>query len=267
VRRTIQNFDRGLKLGAAAAGIVVVAGSAGWGGCMIALRSADTASNSTAEARPSDSSATSAPQPASGTTTQPTAPPPPASHPADPASTPARRASATPQNSRVPLPSAAPSLTTPSKADPPTPALSSPHQHKPDIVFVSPSRDSGIGQWYYRIGLLGFPADTVVEISGHDVYGNVQVAPLVMTTAEGSSNPFTTGFAVNFAYGGTCNDARPAAVTARGKGFSVTETAPRPLECDGGATPNGPWTRPTYPAPVPSPAPATSSSLSGSGGA
>jgi hypothetical protein len=165
------------------------------------------------------------------------------------------------------LPSAAPSLTTPSKADPPTPALSSPPQHKPDIVFVSPSRDSGSGQWYYRIGLLGFPADTVVEISGHDVYGNVQVAPLVMTTAEGSSNPFTTGFAVNFAYGGTCNDARPAAVTARGKGFSVTETAPRPLECDGGATPNGPWTRPTYPAPVPSPAPATSSSLSGSGGA
>ena len=51
-----------------------------------------------------------------------------------------------------------------------------------------------------------------------------------MTTAEGSWNPFSTGFAVNFAYGGTCVAAMPATVTARGNGFSVTETAP--------------WTRP-----------------------
>jgi hypothetical protein len=138
-----------------------------------------------------------------------------------------------------------------------------PFPYKPDIAFVSPSPDSLSGQWYYRIGLLGFPADTVIEISGHDTYGNEQVAPLVMTTADGSSNPFTTGFQVHFAYGGTCDDAQPATVTARGKGFSVTETAPRPLECDGGTTPNGPWTLPTYPAPVPAPSP----SPPGSGGA
>jgi hypothetical protein len=138
-----------------------------------------------------------------------------------------------------------------------------PYPSKPDIAFVSPSPDSFSGQWYYRIGLLGFPADTVIEISGHDTYGNARVAPLVMTTADGSSNPFTTGFQVNFPYGGTCDDAQPATVTARGKGFSVTETAPRPLECDGGTTPNGPWTQPTYP----TPAPTSSPSPSGSGGA
>jgi hypothetical protein len=130
---------------------------------------------------------------------------------------------------------------------------------------VSPSRDSTNGQWYYRIGLLGFAPDTVVEISGYDTYGNAQVAPLVMTTAEGSSNPFTARFVMNFAYGGTCDDAQPATVTARGKNFSVTETAPRPLECDGGTTSNGPWTLPTYPEPVQAPAP--SPSTSGSGGA
>lgn len=120
-----------------------------------------------------------------------------------------------------------------------------------DLAFVSPWRDYGSGQWYYRVGLLGFPADTVVEISGQDIHGNEHVAPLVMTTAEGSWNPFTASVGVTFAYGGTCEDAEPAVLTARGTGFSVTETAPRPLECDGGSTPYGPWTRPTYPAPVP----------------
>jgi hypothetical protein len=105
--------------------------------------------------------------------------------------------------------------------------------------------------------LLGFPADTVVEISGYDTYGNVQVAPLAMTTAAGSWNPFAVSFGVNFAYGGTCDAAEPKTVTARGQGFSVTETAPRPLECDGGTTPDGPWTRPTHPAPPRAPAPAS----------
>ncbi len=117
-------------------------------------------------------------------------------------------------------------------------------------MFVSPSSDSLSDEWYYRIGLLGFPAVTVIEISGQDIYGNVQVAPLVMTAADGSSDPFTSGFQVHFAYGGGCDDARPATVTARGRGFAVTETAPRPRECDGGTTPNGPWAPPIYPTPV-----------------
>ncbi|MGY1688030.1 hypothetical protein ACI8AK_20800 [Geodermatophilus sp. SYSU D00867] len=56
----------------------------------------------------------------------------------------------------------------------------------PDIVFVSPWHDSGNRQWHYRVELLGFPADTVVEISGHDIYVNVQVAPLAPTAAESS---------------------------------------------------------------------------------
>ena len=118
-----------------------------------------------------------------------------------------------------------------------------------DILFVSPQPDSTNGNWYYRIGLVGFPPDTVVEISGHDTYGNVLVAPLVLTTADGSSNPFTMN--TSFAFGGTCHDPHPATVTARGRGFAVTETAPRPLECDGGTTPNGPWTRPVVPSATP----------------
>ncbi|MEX5721668.1 hypothetical protein [Geodermatophilus maliterrae] len=145
------------------------------------------------------------------------------------------------------------------------------NSHQPDIAFVGPWRDYGNGQWTYRIGLLDFPADTVVEISGHDIYGNVQVAPLAMTTAEGSWDPFIAAFGMTFAYGGTCDDAEVATVTARGGGLSVTEAAPRPLECDGGTTPDGPFTRPIYPAPVPapppsSPAPPVSQSTSQLGG-
>jgi hypothetical protein len=136
------------------------------------------------------------------------------------------------------------------------PAPSPQHLGEMDIAFVSPWQDSGGGgQWYYRIGLLGFPADTVVEIAGQDVYGNPQVAPLVMTTGDGSWNPFTSVVGVNFPYGGTCDDARPVTITARGQGFTIAKTAPRPVECDGGTTPNGPWTRPTYPTPVPTPPP------------
>ena len=232
-----------MKLAVAAAGIVLMAGTAGWGGSMIALSSSDStsadASNPTAEARPSASTASSARTGTSATTTQPTAAAPPApAFPADMGSTPARDTSAVPQHST----SAVPQNSQVSRL--------SPDPDERDILFVSPSPDSFSDQWYYRIGLLGFPADTVIEISGQDTYGNPQVAPLVMTTAEGSWNPFTTGFGGNFAYGGTCDDAQPATVTARGKGFSVTETAPRPLECDGGTTSNGPWTPPTYPTPV-----------------
>jgi hypothetical protein len=120
---------------------------------------------------------------------------------------------------------------------------------------VEASRDSISGQWHYRVGLLGFPADTVVEISGYDIYGNLRVAPLAMTTAEGSWDPFPAGFGMFFAYGGTCSAAEPKTVTARGHGFSVTETVPRPLECDGDTTGDGPWTRPIQPGPVPSPSP------------
>ncbi|SDC88758.1 hypothetical protein SAMN05660690_2777 [Geodermatophilus telluris] len=137
------------------------------------------------------------------------------------------------------------------------PAEPPPFQGVPDIAFVGPSRDSTNGQWYWRVGLLGFPPDTVVEISGSDTYGNTRVAPLAMTTAEGSWNPFTAGFGVDFAYGGTCERAVPATVTARGAGFSVTETAPRPLECDGGTTLDGPWPRPVLPVPAPAPPTAT----------
>jgi hypothetical protein len=236
VRRTMTGFDRGTKLGAAAAGIALTAGLAGWGGS-IALTGADTtaASSSTAEARPTASPATSAGTPTSATTTQPTASAP--SQAANSSSTPSRGASAVPQASSGPQ------------------ASSKPYLDQPDIAFVSPWRDSPDGQWYYQIGLLGFPPDTVVEISGYDIYGNAQSAPLVMTTAEGSSNPFATRFTMTFPYGGTCDDARPATVTARGKGFSVTETAPRPLECDGGTTSNGPWTPPNYPQPPQAPAP------------
>jgi hypothetical protein len=246
VRRTIQEFDRRLKRAAGAGGIVILAGLAGWGGSTFPPGAADTtsaaASNSTAEARQTASPATSALTPTSATTTKRTVSPPPAPSEAAVSSPgPARHEGATPQISSVPL--------APANLD------------GADIAFVSPSRDSlSSGQWYYRIGLLGFPADTVVEISGFDTYGNAQVAPLVMTTAEGSSNPFTTGFSTHFAYGGTCDAAQPATVTVRGKGFSVTETAPRPIECDGGTTPNTPWTPPTYPTPV-----ATSPPSSGAG--
>jgi hypothetical protein len=55
-----------------------------------------------------------------------------------------------------------------------------------DIVFVSPRRDYPSEEWWYQVGLLGFPVDTVVEVSGSDAYGNPRVAPVVMTTAEGS---------------------------------------------------------------------------------
>jgi hypothetical protein len=163
----------------------------------------------------------------------------------------------TPRPSSAPLPAAPPS-TTRSRAA----AASTQASDPPDLAFVSPWRDYGGGQWYYRFGLIGFPADTPVEISGHDVHGNVLVAPLVLTTAEGWWNPFTTGFATNFAYGGTCGAAQPATVTARGAGFSVTETVPRPLECEGGTTPNGPWT----PAVTPSPSPTMPPPSAGSGG-
>lgn len=263
MRRAIQQSDWRMGLVAAGAGVVLMAGVAGWGGSMIALSGADSASAaasySTAKARLIGSPATSAPTPTSATTTPPTASPTPTPSPAaDSSATPARRTTATSQPASVPPP---PPL---GAAPAPTAAPLPPNLDEADIVFVSPWPDSGNGQWYYRIGLLDFPADTVVEISGHDIYGNTQVASLVMTTAEGSSNPFTTGFSTNFAYGGTCDDAHPTTVTARGKGFSVTETAPRPLECDGGTTPNGPWPRPINPAPVPSPA--APPSTSGSGG-
>ncbi|MBM7805634.1 hypothetical protein JOD57_001471 [Geodermatophilus bullaregiensis] len=136
---------------------------------------------------------------------------------------------------------------------------------EPDIAFVGAWRDYSSGQWTYQVGLLGFPADTVVEISGFDTHGNARVAPLVMTTAEGTWNPFTIMSGTPFAYGGTCDDAEPATVTARGRGFLVTETAPRPSECDGGAALDGPFTRPIHPTPVPTPG--YSSTTLGTGGA
>ncbi|MCZ2816173.1 hypothetical protein [Modestobacter sp. VKM Ac-2984] len=121
---------------------------------------------------------------------------------------------------------------------------------------MAPSSGSIGGQWYYQVGLLGFPPDTVVEISGHDTYGNLRVAPLAMTTAGGSWDPFTAGFGMSFPYGGTCSAPEAKTVTARGHGFSVTETVPRPVECDGGTTADGPWTRPVQPTPTPTPVPA-----------
>ncbi len=246
-------------VGAATVGVAVTAGLAGWGGSMIALAGSDTtpaaASSSTVQGRPTGTPVPSAPtagarptgatptgappaEAAAGSvmTTPPTARPPLApAQVAGSSSSPAGRAHVTPDE---PVRAAAP---------PPT------ARSEPDIVFVSPWRDHYSGQWYYRVGLLGFPADTVVEVSGLDADGNVRVAPLAMTTANGSWDPFTAAFAVDFAFGGTCDEAEPATVTARGSGFSVTETAPRPVECDGGVTSDGPWTRPVSPPPVPVP--------------
>ena len=240
MRRTPDTTDRRVSVRAATAGVVLAAALAGWAGSTVALGSVDTtpaaASDHPAGALPtggpaaSASASTPSAAPRSATTTQPTTPPPSA-----PAATvwvtpsPAGRTSpAPPQPSGPPAPAVEPA--------PPVMATGT-----PDIVFVSPSPDSGGREWYYSVGLLGFPADTVVEISGQDTYRNAMVAPIVLTTADGSWNPYATGFRTMFAYGGTCDDATPTTVTARGRGLSVTETTPRPLECDGGSTPSGPW--------------------------
>jgi hypothetical protein len=250
MRGTIRNVERRVKLGVAAAGIALMAGAAGWGGSL-ALSSADTPSvaapNTAATVGPTASPATSARTETRATTAPATTSTPTTPSPAEVSvSTPTGRTSAAPERSGSPSLAVASSQVT----------------HKPDIVFVSPTSDDYSGQWSYRIGLLGFPPDTVIEISGYDMYGNSMVAPLVMTTADGSSDPFTSRFQMNFAYGGTCDAARPATVTARGKGISITETAPRPRECDGRTTPNGPWKPPTYPTPVTSAPP----SYPGAGG-
>ncbi|NEK87743.1 hypothetical protein GCU60_18550 [Blastococcus saxobsidens] len=242
MRRTMDGLDKRVKFGSAVVGVALTAGLAGWGGSMIAMNGTDTAaaSSSTVQDRPTGGAATSATTGASPTAaarTQPTATP----------------TLAPPQPARASASPARPTGGTPNLGEPvqlPPPRLSD-----ADIVFVDPWRDYTSGQWTYHVGLLGFPADTVVEISGSDTHGNVHAAPLVMTSAEGSWNPFATRFVVTFAYGGTCDDADPATVTARGQGFSVTETAPRPAECDGGTTPDGPWPRPIHPTPQPAPAP------------
>ena len=251
MRRGEQELDRRVTLGVATAGVVLMAGLAGWGGSMIALSSADTTAAAASE---SAGGAVPSVSPTPGLTVPtPTGP---ADVPNSSTSS-TGRTDATPRPSSAPLPAAPPSATRSRTA-----AASTQASDPPDLAFVSPWRDYGSGQWYYRVGLIGFPADTPVEISGHDVHGNVLVAPLVLTTAEGWWNPFTTGFATNFAYGGTCGAAQSATVTARGAGFTVTETVPRPLECEGGTTPNGPWT----PAVTPSPSPTMPPPSAGSGG-
>jgi len=252
MRGTIQDVERRMKLGVAAVGIALIAGTAGWGGSLLALSSADTPSAApsvtTTEARPASSPATSMRAATSATTTPATT-----SAPAAPLR--AAVSAAAPDG----RPSAVQSPDSSAQA-----VASSQTTGKPDIVFVSPSSDGFAGRWYYMVGLIRFPPETVVEISGQDPYGNPQIAPLVMTAADGSSNPFAGAYQTRLGYGGTCAHARPATVTARGKGFSVTETVPRPRECDGGTTPNGPWKPPTYPAPSPTPAPPTSWAPAGS---
>jgi hypothetical protein len=252
MRGTIKDVERRVKLAVAAAGIALMAGAAGWGGSLLALSGANTpaagAPNSTAEARPTGSPATSMRTATSATTTPATTSAPAApSRAAVSASAGDGRPSAV-QSPGSPSPAVASSLTT----------------GKPDIMFVRPSSDGFAGHWYYVVGLIGFPPETVVEISGQDPYGNPQIAPLVMTTADGSSNPFAGAYQVRFGYGGTCAHARPATVTARGKGFSVSETAPPPRECDGGTTPNGSWKPPTYAAPTPTTAAPTTWAPAGS---
>jgi hypothetical protein len=253
VRRELSSLGRYVKPGAAAAGLVIVAGLAGWGGSTIALNGTGTSSTpvsaSAAKTFGSVGPATS------GEMARPTEPmPPTATGTTGSGSSPAGRTGAAPWTSSAPnsVPSSGSTLPrgTVRGAPPHGPSSST-----PDIAFVAASSDSIAGQWHYRVWLLGFPADTVVEISGFDTLGNLRAAPLAMTTADGSWDPFTAGFGVLFAYGGTCSAAQPLTVTARGHGFSVTETVPRPLECDGGATGNGPWSPPIQPQPVPTPAP------------
>ena len=237
MRRIPESTGRRVSVRAATAGVVLTAGLAGWAGATIALGSADTtpaaATDRTADALPAvgPAAATSTPStgPSTTTTPQPTTP-----SPSAPAAMVTVTQSSAARTTAVPQPSGPPAPA----AEPAPPATST---GTPDIVFVSPWRDSGGREWYYSVGLLGFPADTVVEISGQDTFGNTMVAPIVLTTADGSWNPYATGFSTSFAYGGTCDDATPTTVTARGRGFSVTETSPRPLECDGGSTPSGPW--------------------------
>jgi hypothetical protein len=261
-----------VRLAVAAAGVVLMAGLAGWGGAMVAVSSTDTASATTSvtAAQPQLSAG-----PAMPLTTLPTAMTPQSTAAPTAAST-TMTITATPATPDVPdspipqatngsafgTPGAPPPADVPEPAteDEPVPATSSQEPAQPDIVFVSPSGSPTGGSWYYRVGLIGFPAETVVELTQRDALGGVLLAPLVLTMPDGSSNPYTRGFSTNFAYEGTCTDPRPSTVTARGVGFSITEVVPRPLECDGGRTPDGPWTRPIQtsaapPAPSPPPTP------------
>src|SRR3954471_1808010 len=168
VGRALQGFDRPIWLGAAAAGVVLAAGLAGWGGSAIALSGADTtaatASNGTSEAPHSGEPATSAPTPGGATTTQPMASPSPTPfEEADPSSMPAGHPSATPQSSSVPPPPVSASRSTPAgTVEALVPAPSPQHLGEMDIAFVSPWQDSGGGgRGYYRTGLLASQATRV----------------------------------------------------------------------------------------------------------